>query len=66
MKFFVTLIGLIFVLEGLPYVACPESMQDWLRRLSQMSPRVLRVIGSIAMAIGVLLCFVTQRTALFG
>jgi hypothetical protein len=66
MKFFVTLIGLIFVLEGLPYVACPESMQDWLRRLSQMSPRVLRVIGSIAMAIGVLLCFVTQRTTLFG
>jgi len=66
MKIFVTLIGLVFVLEGLPYVACPESMQDWLRRLSHMSPGVLRVLGAVAMLIGTLLCYVTQRTNLFG
>ena len=66
MKFLVTLVGLILVLEGLPYVACPESMQEWLRKLSQVSPRLLRVLGGGAMAIGLFLCYVTQRTTLFG
>nr|MBF0222475.1 DUF2065 domain-containing protein [Desulfobulbaceae bacterium] len=66
MKFLVTLFGLILVLEGLPYVACPEAMQDWLRKLSEVSPRLLRVLGSVAMATGVLLCYLTQRTDLLG
>ena len=66
MKFLVTLVGLVLVIEGLPYVACPEAMQDWLRKLSEVSPGVLRVLGFIAMACGVVLCYVTQRTNLLG
>lgn len=66
MKFLVTLFGLVLVLEGLPYVACPEAMQDWLRKLSEVSPRMLRVLGFIAMAAGTLLCYLTQRTNLLG
>ncbi len=59
------MIGLVLVLEGLPYVAFPEAMQDWLRQLTTMSPRVLRIIGLIAMASGLFLCYLTQRTNLF-
>ena len=66
MKFLVTLVGLVLVLEGLPYVACPESMQGWLRKLSEMPPRVLRTLGVVAMVTGVLLCYVTQRTTILG
>ena len=66
MKLLITLIGLILVLEGLPYVASPETMQDWLRRLIEMQPRHLRSLGIIAMGIGFTLCFVAQRTSLFG
>lgn len=62
MKFFITLIGLILVLEGLPYVAFPEAMQNWMRQLIQMKPRVLRIMGIVAMASGLLLCYITQRT----
>ena len=62
MKFFLTLIGLILILEGLPYVAFPEAMQNWMRQLIATRPGVLRGIGLVAMACGLLLCYITQRT----
>jgi len=39
-------------------------MQEWLRQLTETDPKILRVMGIIAMAIGFLLCYVTQRTNL--
>jgi len=38
MKLFLTLIGLVFIFEGLPYVVSPEAMQRWLRQLLEMQP----------------------------
>ena len=65
MKLFILLIGLILVLEGLPYVAAPEIMQDWLKKLSTMEPGKLRAMGIIAMLTGLIICFVMQKTTLF-
>lgn len=65
MKLLVTLIGLVLVLEGLPYAASPESMQRWLRQILEMDPGQLRRIGLAAMIVGFTLCFVAQRSALF-
>jgi uncharacterized protein YjeT (DUF2065 family) len=65
MKFLVTLIGLVLVLEGLPYVAFPEAMRKWLRQLLVLRTGQLRALGLIAMAIGLLICYLTQRTGLF-
>ena len=64
MKFLISLVGVVLILESLPYVACPEVMQKWLRQLSEMNPGVLRVLGLVAMALGLLLCYITQRTNL--
>lgn len=65
MKLFLLLIGLILILEGLPYAAAPEAMQDWLKKLSQMDPGQLRNMGFVAMFAGLIICFVVQRTSLF-
>ncbi|MDY0391612.1 DUF2065 domain-containing protein [Desulfobulbus oligotrophicus] len=65
MKLLVTLIGLVMILEGLPYVAAPESMQRWLRQILVLSPRQLRRLGGVAMAVGFLLCYLAQKTGLF-
>ena len=65
MKLLFTLIGLIFILEGLPYLTFPEAMQKWLRQLIEMRPAQLRMVGLLAVGIGLLICFVTQRTDLF-
>jgi uncharacterized protein YjeT (DUF2065 family) len=65
MKFLFTLIGLVFILEGLPYLTFPEAMQRWLQQLLQMRPAQLRVIGLLAVGTGLLICFITLRTNLF-
>lgn len=65
MKLLVTLVGLILVLEGLPYVASPESMQRWLRQILEMAPGQLRRIGLAAMALGFFLCYLALRSPLF-
>jgi len=65
MKLLFTLIGLVMILEGLPYLAAPESMQRWLRQILLMPPRQLRQIGGISMAAGFLLCYLAQKTSLF-
>lgn len=65
MKFLVTLIGLILVLEGLPYVASPESMQRWLQQIVQMAPGQLRRVGLVAMILGFFLCYLGQRSPFF-
>ena len=64
MKLLITLIGLVLILEGLPYVAFPKAMQDWLRQITEAEPSLLRGMGIIAMALGFLLCYITQRTDL--
>ena len=65
MKILVLLVGLILILEGMPYVAAPEAMQDWLKKLSEMPTATLRKVGAVAMAAGLLICWVVQRTNLF-
>ncbi|MBU2539291.1 MAG: DUF2065 domain-containing protein [Proteobacteria bacterium] len=65
MKLFVTLLGLVFVLEAIPYVLFPEAMQRWLARLSQMEAGSLRATGLLALGLGLLLCYFAQRTGIF-
>lgn len=65
MKIFILLIGLVLVLEGLPYVAAPEAMQGWLKKLSGISPSQMRSLGLFAMVIGTCLIFIVQRTTFF-
>jgi uncharacterized protein YjeT (DUF2065 family) len=65
MKLLFLLIGLILILEGLPYVAAPEGMRNWLKKLSEMDPGQLRSMGMIAMTIGLAICYVVQKTSFF-
>lgn len=64
MEFFVTLIGLILVVEGLPYAAFPEAMQRWLGQIKDLPPGALRAFGLVALGLGLLLCYLARRTAI--
>lgn len=64
MKLFITLIGLILVLEGLPYVAFPEAMQRWLSQLTQMPPAQLRFVGIVSMAAGFIILILARSFGL--
>jgi len=65
MKLLLTLIGLVFILEGLPYLTFPEAMQKWLRQLIEMRPAQVRIVGLLAVSLGLLICFITMRTNIF-
>ena len=65
MKLLFTLIGLIFILEGLPYLTFPEAMQRWLQQFMEMKPVQLRMVGLFAVGLGLFICYVTLRTGLF-
>jgi uncharacterized protein YjeT (DUF2065 family) len=65
MKLLLTLIGLVFILEGLPYLTFPEAMQKWLRQIIRMRPAQVRIVGLLAVAFGLLICFITMRTNIF-
>jgi len=65
MKLLILLVGMVLILEGLPYVAAPEAMREWLAKLSELPPKVLRGIGLTAMIIGLVICWVVQKTSLF-
>ncbi|HEB68377.1 MAG TPA: DUF2065 domain-containing protein [Desulfobulbus sp.] len=65
MKLLLTLVGLVFIFEGLPYVVSPEAMQRWLRQLLEIPPGQLRFMGLVAMIFGFFLCYLTQKSGLF-
>jgi uncharacterized protein YjeT (DUF2065 family) len=66
MKLLVALFGLVLIFEGMPYVVAPEAMQRWMLQLTALRPSALRIAGLAALAIGLFLCYLTQRTGLFG
>lgn len=61
MKLFILLVGMVLILEGLPYVAAPEAMREWLLKLSEMPPQTLRKAGATVMVLGFVICWAVQR-----
>lgn len=65
MKILFLLVGMVLILEGIPYVAFPESMRDWLRKLSEMKAEHLRMLGLFSMGSGLMICWFVQRSGFF-
>lgn len=65
LKLFITALGLAFILEGLPYFALPRGVKEWLRKASEMEESTLRALGFCAMATGLILIYLAQKTAFF-
>src|SRR4030042_4991026 len=57
MKYFLCVLGLVFVLEGLPYFAFPDKVKAYLLRLAAVENTTLRIIGFVAVAAGLLLVY---------
>jgi uncharacterized protein len=57
MKFFLCVIGMVMIIEGLPYFAFPEKIKIWLEQMRQMQPAVLRGFGLALMILGLCLVY---------
>jgi hypothetical protein len=65
MEFLFLLVGVVLILEGMPYVVFPESMRDWLRKLSEMKTEHMRMVGLFSMSIGLIICWLVKRSNYF-
>lgn len=65
MKLFLLVLAMVLIVEGLPYAAAPEKMREWLLKLSDVPPTTLRTIGLFSLCIGLLLCWLVQKSSLF-
>ena len=57
LKYFLCVIGLVLVLEGLPYFAFAHRIKGWLRQVLQAPESTLRIFGFLAMLAGLLLIY---------
>ncbi|MBT8342431.1 MAG: DUF2065 domain-containing protein [Desulfatitalea sp.] len=57
MKYFLCVIGMVMVVEGLPYFAFPEQMKPWLKRLIETPEGSLRRLGFMMMGVGLALVY---------
>jgi uncharacterized protein YjeT (DUF2065 family) len=54
---FFCLLGLLLIVEGLPYFAFPDRMKHWMSMIQGMEDAHLRVAGFVAMAIGLVIVY---------
>jgi hypothetical protein len=57
LKFFLCVIGMVLVLEGLPYFAFPEKIKSLYQKIQDASDTNLRMFGFLAMVIGLMLVY---------
>ncbi|MBW2145925.1 MAG: DUF2065 domain-containing protein [Deltaproteobacteria bacterium] len=61
MKYFLSVLGMVLVVEGLPYFAFPERVKDFLSHIVTVPDRRLRVFGLIIIGIGLLILYVARE-----
>jgi len=57
MKDFICVLGLIFIIEGLPYFVFPEKLKIYLARIITMPDSTLRFLGITSMIVGLILLY---------
>ncbi len=61
MDYFLSVIGLVMIIEGLPYFAFPDKMKDMVHRILEMPDGALRGFGFVLMAGGLFLVYLGRR-----
>lgn len=57
MEFFLCVVGVVMIIEGLPYFAFPERMKEVMRAVIEMPDGTLRMIGLGLMAAGLVIAY---------
>ncbi len=52
MKDFLCVLGMVLIIEGLPYFAFPDKLKTYLVRMAGLSDRTLRILGLVLLVAG--------------
>jgi uncharacterized protein YjeT (DUF2065 family) len=61
MNFFLCVLGMVMVVEGLPYFAFPEKMKFWVQKILEMPDSTLRKFGFVLMLTGLVLVYMGKK-----
>jgi uncharacterized protein YjeT (DUF2065 family) len=61
MDFFLCVLGMVMIIEGLPYFAFPEQMKFWVSKILEMPDAWLRRFGLVLMFTGLGLVYLGKR-----
>ena len=61
MEFFLCVIGMVMIVEGLPYFAFPDKMKNWIHKVLEMPEGTLRRLGLVLMLVGLTLVYLGKR-----
>jgi uncharacterized protein YjeT (DUF2065 family) len=61
MKLLVCLLGLVLVVEGIPYFVFPDKMKKWMGKIQEIPDSQLRVMGLAAMCAGLVIAYLFRR-----
>jgi len=65
MKFFLCTLGLVLIIEGLPYFISPLKTKQWLEIVAHTPEKLLRIMGFFFMILGLVIVFLSQKSGLF-
>jgi len=57
MKFFLCVIGMVMIIEGIPYFGFPENMKQMMNKILALPDDVLRKFGLGLMIVGLVLVY---------
>jgi uncharacterized protein YjeT (DUF2065 family) len=61
MKFFLCVLGMVMVVEGLPYFGFPSKMKLVLEKVLELPDKSLQKFGLVLMLAGILLVYLGKR-----
>ena len=57
MEYFLCVLGMVFIIEGLPYFTFPDKVKSYVMKLQELPDSVLRILGLSAIVTGLILIY---------
>jgi uncharacterized protein len=57
MEYFLCVLGMVFIIEGLPYFAFPDKVKSYIMKLQELPDSILRALGLSAIVTGLILMY---------
>ena len=61
MEYFFCVLGMVMIVEGLPYFAAPARMKVWIQKMAELPDSSLRLIGFLLMLCGLGLVYIARH-----
>lgn len=60
MEFFLCVIGMVLIVEGMPYFGFPDKMKLMMAYIQEQDDGALRILGGLMMALGLLILLIAR------